>query len=301
MAKFTAGSLGGNGYDLRNIDLQFLADYDNGDYSGNRLRFFDDDQNYTEFSVSGLVYSGTPGTGSFAVTSGTINAIAVVTGNVKVLDVADADFSAKTLFDLYAAANYQGVLNYILAGSDAITGSNAADYLLGLAGADTIMGGYGIDTILGGVGNDKLFGGYGADRIEGGNGGDLLNGGNGEDKLFGGLRADKLYGGAGNDGVYGGEGTDTLDGGAGNDLLQGGVGGDQFVFKTGYGIDRIADFQDGIDKVNLKGVSSIANFADLQEHMAQVGASVEIDFDGGDVLKIADTTIAELDKGDFLL
>lgn len=300
MAKFTAGSHDGTtGYDLRTIDLQFLADYDNGDLDGQKLRFFADGENYTELTVSGLAYSGTPGSDSFQVTAGTITAGTVRVDNVNVLDIGDGGFSAKTLFELYLAEDYRGVLNYVLGGKDTIKGTAYDDYLLGLAGSDTIQGAAGNDTILGGIGNDKLDGGNGGDTLNGGSGKDVLNGGSGYDKLDGGTGNDKLTGGKGNDSLYGGKGADTLNGGAGNDYMKGGAGADHFVFKTGYGVDRIADFENGVDTVDLSGVAAVSNFAQLQSHMTQDGSSVVIDF-GGDVLKIANTKIADLDSSDFL-
>jgi Ca2+-binding RTX toxin-like protein len=56
--------------------------------------------------------------------------------------------------------------------------------------------------------------------------------------------------GAGDDRLEGGAGNDILIGGGGNDTLVGGAGKDQFLF-TGsrFGMDKIADFDDGLDKL----------------------------------------------------
>jgi Ca2+-binding RTX toxin-like protein len=49
----------------------------------------------------------------------------------------------------------------------------------------------------------------------------------------------------------------------GDDILTGGAGADLFVFADGDGADVITDFGDG-DRIDLRAVSSIDDFADLQ-------------------------------------
>lgn len=60
---------------------------------------------------------------------------------------------------------------------------------------------------------------------------------------------DVLQGFRGHDAVAGGGGNDVIDGGAGNDVLSGGTGADTFVFRAGMGVDRITDFQPGVDRI----------------------------------------------------
>jgi hypothetical protein len=103
--------------------------------------------------------------------------------------------------------------------------------------------------------------------------------------------------------IQGNAGANVLDGKAGNDLLQGLGAGDTFVFSDGYDADKVLGYQAGMDQFNLTGVSGLNSYADVQALMTQVGANVVINFGGGDVLRILNTTIATLDnnQGDFLV
>jgi Ca2+-binding RTX toxin-like protein len=112
-----------------------------------------------------------------------------------------------------------------------------------LAAADAI------ENATGGDGNDRLIGNSLDNTLEGGLGNDILNGSTGNDFLFG---------GDGNDSLTGGDGDDTLTGGLGTNNLLGGTGSDQFVFSgvtpfntIDNGVDIIADFSTGIDKLVL--------------------------------------------------
>lgn len=83
---------------------------------------------------------------------------------------------------------------------------------------------------------------------------DLIQGLGGNDRLGGGAGRDSLMGGTGADSLFGGTEADRLAGGAGNDALTGGTGADVFAFAVrGNGQDRILDFQDGIDRIDLSG------------------------------------------------
>lgn len=73
---------------------------------------------------------------------------------------------------------------------------------------------------------------------------DTINGMGGNDVLLG-LSGDDL--------LRGGDGDDLLDGGIGNDTLVGGAGRDTFVLGPRPGVDTIADFEVGIDKLRLTG------------------------------------------------
>jgi serralysin len=53
-------------------------------------------------------------------------------------------------------------------------------------------------------------------------------------------------------------GNDLLNGGKGDDTMVGGQGADTFVLRKGPDVDRIVDFEDGIDKLRLLGGSTLA-------------------------------------------
>lgn len=205
-----------------------------------------------------------------------------------------------------------------------LQGSVLNDNLLGNDGNDKLVGGLGADALFGGTGNDLLAGGTQNDTLSGGDGNDTMNGGNDADLLLGDAGTDRLTGDAGNDSLFGGDGADTLNGGTGNDrlngdagadnlngldgndtiadgagqdLLTGGLGADHFILFADGVKDRIADYQDGIDKLAL-GVA----LADLTIHDLHHGR-VEIDY-GTDVLWVEDAarllTAADLTASDFL-
>ena len=74
--------------------------------------------------------------------------------------------------------------------------------------------------------------------------------------------ADQIIGGAGADTLIGGLGNDRLAGGSGVDSLSGGDGADQFVFgrvgeSPGSDPDRIADFTQGSDLINLVKIDQV--------------------------------------------
>jgi len=103
--------------------------------------------------------------------------------------------------------------------------------------------------------------------------------------LVGGIQADVLKGGAGNDVIRGEAsngflgGSDAISGGNGDDIMMGGRGADTFIFNTSDGDDVIgqfglgdvafdningysvsatgADFQTGIDHIQLDGFSTV--------------------------------------------
>jgi Ca2+-binding RTX toxin-like protein len=74
-------------------------------------------------------------------------------------------------------------------------------------------------------------------------------GGDGNDLLVGSIRDDVLYGD---------NGDDRLIGGVGNDLLWGGEGRDRFFFVNLDVQDHIADFQAGLDRIDLTAIDANA-------------------------------------------
>ena len=129
----------------------------------------------------------------------------------------------------------------------------------GTAGANNIAGNKGDNLLEGLAGNDVLRGGQGTD---------LLDGGSGADRLFG---------------------------SAGNDTLTGGAGADTFVFLGMFGNDRIADFQDGSDKIRFLNAAGF-DFSDAA--ITGNGTSaVHVSFGGGtvDVTGVSPITLSAAD------
>lgn len=184
-------------------------------------------------------------------------------------------------------------------GEDELLGGRGKDKLNGGAGGDDLMGGGGADNIRGGRGNDTIEGGDGADRIRGEGGDDVVSGGAGNDRVRGDHGDDMVFGGAGQDRVRGDAGSDYIDGGTGSDRYWGGAGADTFVFGVDGSFDKIHDFQDGLDLIdlsafNLSGLEAVTSAA------RQDGFDVVIDLGGGDVLKIDETSVAQLTADDFV-
>ena len=107
-------------------------------------------------------------------------------------------------------------------------------------------------TISGDAGNNTLKGTSAANTIQGNGGNDKLFGNGGSDRLYGGTGNDVLTGNAGNDRLYGDSGKDTLSGSSGNDILTGGTHADTFRFSGQWGKDKITDFRNGSDRIDLR-------------------------------------------------
>lgn len=206
-------------------------------------------------------------------------------------------------------------------GGDVLAGGDGNDRLLGEAGNDTLNGGGGKDELKGGDGNDGFFGGGGDDRIfgengddtlygdggndmlNGGAGADVLRGGSGNDGFFGGGGDDRIYGEAGTDTIYGDGGNDRIDGGSGDDVLRGGAGRDEFVLATGSGSDRILDFEDGLDRIDLSHLTGISSLADLTIIGLSPTETAIVFWDGTATvtLRVAGAAPHVIDGGDLIL
>ena len=108
---------------------------------------------------------------------------------------------------------------------------------------------------------------------------------------------DTVIGSAGNDLVFGGDyGDDRLDGRAGNDTLTGGSGKDTFVFGKNWGRDRVTDFQDKADRLDLHD-SGAAAFGSLS--VSTDGADTVISFGGNEIVLVG-FKLADLGAADFV-
>jgi Ca2+-binding RTX toxin-like protein len=174
-------------------------------------------------------------------------------------------------------------------GNDVLYGEGDHDILNGGPGSDTMAGGLGNDTYyvdttgdsvveLLGEGIDQVytslssytlgayvenltFTGSGAFHAVGSGANNIILAGSGNDTLEGLSGADQLKGNAGDDVLIGGTGEDTLIGGPGADLLTGGYDGDIFQFNDGdcglgAGADRITDFVQIVERIDLRGMDA---------------------------------------------
>lgn len=111
--------------------------------------------------------------------------------------------------------------------------------------------------------------------------------------IIGNAQANVLIGGAGND---------TLNGRGGNDYLFGEAGADRFVFQPGTGVDAVADFERGIDKVQLQGFG-LTGWIDLQSRMFNDvdNNRVGINLGLGDIVVLYNVQVAQLTASDFII
>ena len=129
--------------------------------------------------------------------------------------------------------------------------------------------------------DDVLVADANGSRMFGRDGGDMLLGSDRADVLKGESGRDYLFGDGGHDRIDGGRGRDLIDGGAGKDVLFGGRGADVFVFEKGDGRDRIRDFEDDRDTIEIsaaliRGKAAIGNL--LDRHGEDLGRDVALDF-----------------------
>ena len=185
-------------------------------------------------------------------------------------------------------------------GDDTVFGGSGDDTLRGDLGDDLVQGGDGDDNARGDGGNDTVYGGIGDDILRGDAGHDLLRGADGKDRLKGGGGDDTLEGGNGNDRLFGGRGNDTLEGGEGRDTYDGGLGSDVFVFSRDGSLDKIADFVAGTDIIDLSAYG-LAGFDAVLDLASQRNGDTLLNFGGGDILRIDDVRLVDLDASDFIL
>ncbi|MEM9320786.1 MAG: fasciclin domain-containing protein [Pseudomonadota bacterium] len=170
--------------------------------------------------------------------------------------------------------------------------------VLRMPGTDLEIGGERRDFISTGRGNDFVDGNGGNDIIRLGRGDDVGIGGGGRDVIFAGRGDDLVLGEHGNDKIFAGRGNDTVDGGAGRDLIFGGRGKDTFIFKQGNDVDRIADFRDHQDKIDVSGFG-ITAFSEI-EHAITGNAHRTALKIGDDKLVLIGTNRHDIDADDFI-
>jgi Ca2+-binding RTX toxin-like protein len=154
------------------------------------------------------------------------------------LRVADANFVDKDTMNVWAEES-GGAVQTLVVYADPIDSGGVLDAYASLKYVSFSFWGKEDVILIKGTGEDDfLFGSYEADTIVAGDGKDELDGRHGKDSLDGGA------------------GRDRLDGAADKDVLAGGADKDAFVFasplKGGKNLDRIADFEKGIDIIKLE-------------------------------------------------
>jgi Ca2+-binding RTX toxin-like protein len=224
-------------------------------------------------------------------------------------------------------------------GNDTIDGGTGADEIYGEDGNDSIYGGsdFQTDILVGGAGNDTIDGGPAWDQMYGGTGDDTFyvsqqvdwvfeNANEGNDTviadstngyyLYANIEKLVLIGttpfGVGNEldnlitgnaignVLLGGAGNDTLDGAAGQDILWGQAGADTFLIRRGTGIDIIADFTPGTDRLDVRDYG-FKTTAALMSRMTQVGTDISVDLGGGDSVILMGVKITNLGAVDFVV
>jgi len=183
------------------------------------------------------------------------------------------------------------LIRYDRSGVDAVNvdlgAGTASGTWRGVAFTDTLKN---IENLRGSRADDDILKGSGArNKIEGRGGDDLIDGRG---------KNDVLMGEDGDDTILGGGGKDRLVGGADDDSLTGGAKRDTFVYNGNLdeGEDRITDFENGIDRIEIAGES----FADLKIQKAGGGSNARVVLDSGTEILLVGVSKGDLDASDFI-
>ena len=125
--------------------------------------------------------------------------------------------------------------------------------------------------------------------------------GEGNDTVFAGSGGDAVAGDAGNDHLFGGTGNNVLRGGARDEHLGGEGNGRarwrqvriRSAFAPGSGVERIEDFEVGVDIIDLTAIVDSDDIAEVSAASSSSAGGLRIDLGGRDVV-----VIASLDRGD---
>ena len=138
-------------------------------------------------------------------------------------------------------------------------------------------------------------------QIIGTNEKDTLTGTPKNDYIDGGNGRDFLSGKAGNDLILGGKGRDNIDGGIGDDELWGEEGNDVFIYRPGYGKDKIYDFEPG-EKIKLLGFEEFDD-EEFEDSITDITLTsgvnaAQITFNDKDILHIVGVSKNDLEIDD---
>lgn len=112
----------------------------------------------------------------------------------------------------------------------------------------------------------------------------------------GGAADDYVMGGEGRDQLYGNAGDDRIFDGGGIDILYGGTGADVFVMDRDGMYDKIADYQIGIDVIDLSAIPLLHSIDRLQITSTPDGARIQV---GSEVLLLQTMDGTSLQPSDF--
>jgi Ca2+-binding RTX toxin-like protein len=152
------------------------------------------------------------------IVGGTLKRITESLNGQTIFDITGFTVPATTFVQWVETNDNTGAFNFMLGGSDTITGTAFADELFSLGGDDIISAG---------AGNDYLDGGEGNDTLKGENGDDTVRGGSGDDVIDPGAGIDAVFGDAGNDTVVASSFT-AEPSQAPRSAIDGGIGSDTF-------------------------------------------------------------------------
>lgn len=129
-------------------------------------------------------------------------------------------------------------------------------------------------------------------RLDTGPAGVTLDAPGGGGSATGGAGNDILSGLNGDDVIRGGGGEDVLRDGAGTDMMVGGAGADIFVLAHDNAVDRINDFEVGIDRIDLSGWPTLRSTNQLTMAMTASGMTITY---GDEVLIVRSSTNTTID------
>lgn len=254
--------------------------------------------------IGGVDFALVAGTNSSSITVLRINVMGVIFETDHVIDTRDTRFaniaafdgfvaqgrffilaagtdSGLTLFELLPNGTLSHMETFVLEGGVGLTavtalkaqvmGSQVAVFMVD-SGADQI---FRFDLALGNLGG----------RIAASGG--VATGTGADERLLGSANADVIQAGGGADFLHDGAGADTLTGGAGEDI---------FIFARDGSVDRITDFQDGVDRLDVSSWGRIYSAQSLAITSTATGA--EITF-GDERLIITSSTGAPLAASAF--
>ena len=167
-------------------------------------------------------------------------------------------------------------------GAGRVAANTAAGSEVGGAGPDRITN---FENVLTGAGDDTIYGSSAANEMRGSGG------------------VDTLFGYGGDDRLTGGAGSDDLIGGTGRDILTGGTEGDHFDFLslsdsgvTSATRDLVADFEDGLDHIELDVIDAVAGTA-ANDAFTFIGSNVAFGGHAGE-LRAYFTAQGQIVEGD---